>query len=75
MKTYVKNAPFSTEQNNDKYISLVLSEKETFWVYAEDNACYPFMHDLLEQKIEKVKSRYKKTIKVFDNNGKVIKEI
>ena len=76
MKTYIKKIPFPEGvQNNGEFVSLVLSEEETFWVYAEDNTCYPFMHSLMERRIREAQKRYKKPIKVFDVNGRVVKEV
>lgn len=77
MKTYVESKlPKVIEDNikEDKnFVTIVLSEQETYWVYHEDNKCHPFMIDLLKKKIEKVSRRYEKPIKVFDNDGKKIK--
>ena len=76
MKTYVKRNPFPegiTEEED--CVSLVLSEQETYWAYAEDNVCYPYMHGLIDKKIDEVKDRYDKPVKVYDINGAVIKEV
>ena len=77
MKTYIKRQPFELEEgvhDEDKdFVSLVLSEKESYWVYHEENACYPFMVGLIKKKIEKVSRKYEKPINVFDNEGILLK--
>lgn len=76
MKTYVKKIPFKEETLVDEeFVSLVLTEEETFWAYAEDHTCYPYMHSLIDKKINKAKNRYKKPVKVFDVYGTVVKEV
>lgn len=76
MKTYVKRIPFPEGvSDQEEFVSLVLSEQETFWVYAEDNPCYPFMHGLMEKKIKEAQKRYKKPVRVFDTHGVIVREV
>ncbi len=76
MKTYVKKVPFpehSTEAG--EFVSLTLSEEETFWVYAEDHTCHPYMMGLINKKLLEAHKRYKKPVRVFDTHGVVVQEI
>lgn len=77
MKTYVESKlpKFVEEQikENNDFVSIVLTEQETYWVYNEDNGCHPFMVGLIKKKLQKVSSRYEKPVKVFDSDGKQIK--
>jgi hypothetical protein len=73
MKTYVKKQPFKVADEVSNFISIVLSEQETYWVYHDDNKCYPFMIGLIKKNIEKIKKKYNQPIKLFTNEGVIVK--
>lgn len=69
MKTYTTKHPF-TEEKPEETVFVVLDEKETKWVKEKENVCHDLMKQSVKENAEKLQQRYKKTVVVYDSEGR-----